>query len=113
MTKGIQTPRFGVAILAAGASSRMGQPKMLLPWGKTTVIGHLIAQWQKAGAGQIAIVNAAGDQALTRELERLAFPPENRICNPAPELGMFSSIQCAARWSGWAQGLSHWAIALG
>ncbi len=108
-----QTSRLGVAILAAGASSRMGEPKMLLPWGKTTVIGHLIAQWQNVGAGQIAIVTAAGDQALAKELERLAFPSENRICNPAPEHGMFSSIQCAARWSGWTPELSHWVIALG
>jgi len=108
-----QTLKFGVVILAAGASSRMGQPKMLLPWGKTTVIGHLIAQWEKVGASQIAIVNVAGDQALTRELERLAFPPQDRICNPAPEQGMFSSIQCAARWPGWGTGLSHWAVALG
>ncbi len=74
----------------------MGQPKLLLPWGKTTVIGHLIAQWQKAGASQIAIVTAVGDQALAKELDRLALPPEDRLCNPAPELGMFSSIQCAA-----------------
>ena len=29
-------------ILAAGRSRRMGQPKMLLPWGETTVLGHVI-----------------------------------------------------------------------
>src|SRR4030067_719174 len=29
-------------ILAAGESKRMGQPKMLLPWGHTTVLGHVI-----------------------------------------------------------------------
>ena len=26
---------------------------------------------------------------------------------------MFSSIQCAARWSGWKYNLTHWAIVLG
>ena len=33
---------LGVIILGAGASSRMGRPKLLLPWGDTSVIGHLI-----------------------------------------------------------------------
>src|SRR6267143_6254739 len=104
---------FGVIILAAGASSRMGKPKLLLPWGKTSVIGHLIGQWRELGAEQIAVVTAAGDHALGEELDRLAFPTAARIENPAPELGMFSSIQCAARRPGWKMSLTHWALALG
>src|SRR5712671_1272781 len=104
---------LGVVILAAGASARMGRPKMLLPWGKTSILGHLIQQWQQVRPQQIAVVTAAGSGAIERELERLNFPAENRICNSAPQLGMFSSIQCAARWDGWAGSVSHWAIALG
>ena len=38
-------------ILGAGASSRMGQPKLLLPWGATSVLGHQISTWQVLGAG--------------------------------------------------------------
>jgi len=34
----------GVVILAAGRSARMGRPKLLLPWGGTSVLGHLLAQ---------------------------------------------------------------------
>ena len=56
---------FGVVILAAGASSRMGKPKLLLPWGGTSVLGHLIGQWKVLRAGQIAAVFAAGDQAVS------------------------------------------------
>src|SRR5438876_6106565 len=104
---------FGVIILAAGASSRMGQPKMLLPWGKSSVLGHLIMQWRNAGAEQIAVVLGAKNQELQRELDRLGCPAENRIINPAPELGMFSSIQCAARWPEWAERLTHFVISLG
>src|SRR5437660_1384898 len=104
---------FGVTLLAAGASSRMGQPKMLLPWGKTTVLGHLIAQWQTAGAEQMAVVVAEGDQRIERELARLAFSEENCVRNPLPNRGMFSSIQCAARWAGWKPNLTHFAIVLG
>jgi len=100
-------------VLAAGASSRMGKPKMLLPWGDTTILGHLISIWEELGAGQIAVVWAEGDGALKAELDRLGFPPENRITNPKPKRGMFSSIQCAAQWKGWREGLTHWAIVLG
>ncbi len=55
---------LGVVILGAGASSRMGQCKLLLPWGNTSVIGHLIRQWQSLTAHQIAVVLAAGDEVL-------------------------------------------------
>ena len=105
--------RFGVVILGAGASSRMGQPKLLLPWGTTTVIGHLLAQWKRLDAEQAGVVCAADHQAMHTELNHLNFPQENRIPNPDPMRGMFSSIQCAARWPGWRAGLSHWAVALG
>ena len=104
---------FGVLILAAGASSRMGKPKLLLPWGGTSVLGHLIAQWKDLRAGQIAAVTATGDRAITAELDRVNFPAVNRVVNPAPERGMFNSIQCAARWSGWNAVLTHWVIVLG
>jgi len=104
---------LGVVILGAGASSRMGQCKLLLPWGGTSVIGHLIRQWQSVAADQIAVVLAAGDAKLHAELDRLGLPRRDRIENPAPERGMFSSIRCAADWNGWKAGLTHWAIVLG
>lgn len=103
----------GVVILAAGRSTRMGRPKLLLPWGRTSVLGHLIAQWTALGAKQIAIVCAPADLALRLELDRLGFPAQHRIINPAPERGMFSSIQSAAQWPGWQANLTHQAIVLG
>jgi molybdenum cofactor cytidylyltransferase len=105
--------RFAVVILAAGASSRMGRPKMLLPWSETTVLGHLVSQWQKTDAGQITVVCAANDEGINKELDRIGFAGEHRIVNPDPSRGMFSSIQAAARWPGWNTTLTHWAIALG
>ena len=104
---------FGVAILAAGASSRMGQPKMLLPWGETTVLGRLLQQWQAIPAAQVAVVCAAGDLAIVSELDRLGLPPDARIINSDPSRGMFSSIQAAAQWPVWNRALGHIAIALG
>jgi molybdenum cofactor cytidylyltransferase len=109
---------FGVVILAAGRSTRMGRPKLLLPWGCTSIIGHLIGVWQGLGAQQIAVILAVDDSNLASELDRLeaqSVPPGRltRIANPAPDRGMFSSIQCAAKWPGWHNRLTHWAIALG
>jgi len=106
-------PALGVIILGAGASSRMRRPKLLLPWGATTVVGHIIDQWRNLGAAQLAIVHRPDDRALDVELERLGFPRPARIKNPQPELGMFSSILCAANWDGWEDGLATWAIVLG
>ena len=106
-------PQLGVVILGAGASARMGQPKLLLPWRGTTVIGQLLAQWRELGAGQIAVVLRANDAALASELDRLDFPKTERIENPQPERGMFVSIICAANWNGWRQEISNWAIVLG
>jgi molybdenum cofactor cytidylyltransferase len=105
--------KLGVVILAAGASSRMGRPKLLLPWGGITVIGHLLRQWQTLGATQIVVVCAAANTELADELDRLGFPSANRVFNPQPERGMFSSIQCAASWSGWQPNVTHWVITLG
>ena len=104
---------LGVVILAAGRSARMGQPKLLLPWDDTTVIGHLIRQWQTLRAQCITAVCAPGDHVMRHELERLVFPAEHVIENPTPERGMFSSIQCASRWPEWPGDLTHWAIVLG
>jgi molybdenum cofactor cytidylyltransferase len=104
---------FAAVILGAGSSSRMGKPKLLLPWGSTSVLGHLWQSWKESGASQVAVVCAANAADVHAELDRLGFPRENRIFNPEPQRGMFSSIQCAAAWSGWKRELTQWAITLG
>jgi molybdenum cofactor cytidylyltransferase len=105
--------RLGVIILAAGASVRMGRPKLLLPWKSTTVLSHLLSQWTSLGPEQIAVVVDTRNAALDAELDRIGWPAAPRILNPAPERGMFSSVRCAAQWTGWKPALTHWAICLG
>jgi molybdenum cofactor cytidylyltransferase len=102
--------RLGVVILAAGASRRMGRPKLLLPWGDGTILAHLLGQWPEADA--IAVV-CAGSSAVTDELDRLGFSQEGRILNPDPERGMFSSIEEAARWKAWPTSMTHVVLSLG
>jgi len=104
---------FAVVILAAGASKRMGRPKMLLPWGQRTVVEHLVDTWTGLGARQIVVIVDAKDEALRQELRRIQFPPDQVISNPEPDRGMFSSVRCAAQWRDWFPALTHWIIALG
>lgn len=77
------------------------------------MIGHIVKRWGELGAGQIAVVHAGGDAALEAELERVGVQASERIVNPQPERGMFSSIQCAARWPGWRAEIMTWVLVLG
>jgi molybdenum cofactor cytidylyltransferase len=91
----------------------MGRPKLLLPWGETSVLGHLIHQWRAIGADQIKIVHASSDSVIPAELDRLGVPTGDRVQNPHAERGMLSSIVCGAQLIHWKASLTHWAIVLG
>lgn len=91
----------------------MGRPKLVLPWGQTTVLGHLIASWQALESRQVTVVFDPSHLHLTQELDRLEFPMSERIPNPNPDRGMFSSIRCASAWPGWDAALTHFVVALG
>src|SRR2546430_16245310 len=86
---------FGVVILGAGASSRMGKPKLLLPWGKTSGLGHLIAQWQALNANQIAVVHAAGVQAIPAALDHREFLVANPLADLQADAGLVWPGHCA------------------
>ncbi len=47
---------ISAVILAAGKSIRMGQQKMLMPWGNTTVLGKVIETLQAAEVKNITLV---------------------------------------------------------
>ncbi len=49
---------IAILILAAGASKRMGQPKQLLPWKESTLLGNAIAQ-AKAVSNEVLVVLGA------------------------------------------------------
>jgi molybdenum cofactor cytidylyltransferase len=63
---------IAAVILAAGASRRMGRPKLTLPWGGgETIIEHVVGVYRRAGAEPIVIVSAANDPGMTEALARL------------------------------------------
>jgi molybdenum cofactor cytidylyltransferase len=81
-------------LLAAGESSRMGKPKLLLPFRGTTVIGALVEAVLGAGLRPI-IVSRPGDGTLAAALS--GFRGIRFAVNPEPGRGMLSSFQAGAR----------------
>lgn len=51
---------------AAGASRRMGRPKLLLPWRGATVIDRVLDIWLASRVSRVAVVVRPGDEALER-----------------------------------------------
>jgi molybdenum cofactor cytidylyltransferase len=81
-------------ILAAGESKRMGRPKMLLPWGGTTVIQTVISAFQASGINDILVITGgASDQ-----VEPLISDSVPTVFNENYKQGeMLSSIQAGLR----------------
>lgn len=86
-------------ILAAGMSSRMGSPKMLLPWGDTSIIEHVISVFSEAGIDDILVVTGGShEQVEAIILESRKRYPVRGVYNENYERGdMLSSIQCGLR----------------
>jgi molybdenum cofactor cytidylyltransferase len=82
-------------ILAAGQSKRMGQPKMLLPWGTSTVIEHVITTFLNAGIEDVIVVTGGTQEQVE---EAISHYPVRTVHNNEYATGeMLSSIQCALR----------------
>jgi molybdenum cofactor cytidylyltransferase len=76
-------------ILAGGSSSRMGQPKALLPLGTLTMVEH-VANKMADFCDQILIVTGAHHDQMLSKLPHLE---RQLVFNESYELGMFSSLR--------------------
>ena len=78
-------------ILAAGQSKRMGQPKMLLPWGNTTVLGQVLQTLKQANIPDMLVVTGAA----RIDIEKICAAYETLVAhNPDYANGeMLSSLQ--------------------
>jgi molybdenum cofactor cytidylyltransferase len=63
---------LGAIVLAAGLSTRMGKPKMLLPWGEKTVLEAVIEALFQAGITNPLVVVGAESEKITRRLKNYA-----------------------------------------
>jgi molybdenum cofactor cytidylyltransferase len=77
-------------ILAAGQSERMGRPKMLLPFGRETLIEKIVAGVMKSRVDGIVVVLGARRGEIERRLQGYPVKP---VFNPNFEKGMLSSVQ--------------------
>ena len=57
-------------IPAAGHSRRMGQPKLLMPWGEMTMIEHVFETWNASRIQRAIVVVRPDDEALTAVCQR-------------------------------------------
>ena len=87
------SPSFAGVILAAGASTRMGRDKALLPWHSGTFLSAAIRALQ--ASTELVIVVAGANAANLEPIvdAEAAF----MVRNPNPEIGQFSSLQCGLR----------------
>ncbi|TVZ59493.1 molybdenum cofactor cytidylyltransferase [Flavobacteriaceae bacterium MAR_2010_105] len=61
--------KIAILILAAGGSSRMGQPKQLLKWGKNSLLGHTIENVLKTNTHEIIVVLGANFNSVKQEIK--------------------------------------------
>lgn len=81
--------RIAQLILAAGGSKRMGLPKQLLSFNKTTLIEHAISESLKTTVVHVYVVLGANYDLIQKQI---ASYPVTILRNSNWELGMGSSI---------------------
>lgn len=82
-----------ILLLAAGSSSRMGQPKQLLPWGDQTLIAHQIQTLLKTG-NPVHVVIGSNSNLILPVIEKY---PIIVFINTDWGSGMGSSISLGIR----------------
>jgi len=83
--------RIGAVILAAGGSSRFGQPKQLIPFQGKSLVRRIIDAACEAGCSPVIVVIRSEDEELHRELEGAGVVT---VENQEWQRGIGSSIRC-------------------
>ena len=76
-------------VLAAGASSRMGRPKALLPAGDRSFVGRILGALRLGGAGTAVVVVRPGQQAV---IDEVVAAGGRAVVNPRADDGQLSSL---------------------
>ena len=87
--------QIAVIVLAAGDSSRMQQPKQVLPWGDSTLLGHAIDVAMKSKANEVYVVLGANVRTIQEQIDLSHI---KYIINKDWKKGLGSSIACAVRY---------------
>jgi molybdenum cofactor cytidylyltransferase len=76
-------------LLAAGESNRMGQPKQLMPFGQSTILGKTIDNLLNSAASETIVVLGYRDEEIRKTI---AGKPVKIAINPDYQQGMSTSI---------------------
>ena len=87
--------KIAVLILAAGSSSRMGQPKQLLEWGNGTLLDHSIQTVLTLKSEEVIVVLGANYDRIEKGIRHL---PITVLNNREWGLGLGKSIACGANY---------------
>ena len=82
--------RIAALVLAAGGSRRLGRPKQLEPWGRTTLLGHVLDRVRRFPVDEIWIVLGAD---VDRVLEQVDLNDVGVVENPEWKEGIASSLR--------------------
>lgn len=85
---------YGLVLLAAGASARLGKPKQLLPFKGNTLLGHGLRVAIESGVKPIVLVLGANAALLAAQVETAGV---EIVINADWKEGMASSIRCGLR----------------
>lgn len=80
----------GAIVLAAGAGSRMGRQKMLLPFSGRAVVAHVVEQLKQGGIVEGTVVTGADADDVARAVADCGFTIAR---NPDYTRGMLSSVR--------------------
>src|SRR5688572_17538412 len=86
--------KVSAVVLAAGESTRMGQNKLLMPWGDTTVLGHVVKTLYEGGIGDTVVVTGHDAEAVRESVQDL---PCRTFLNLRSSEGMGRSIAAGVK----------------
>lgn len=81
-------------VLAAGLSTRMGEPKALLDWGGEPLLSYQVHQLKEAGCDEVIVVLGYRSDEIQRAIRRL---PCRIMLNARYQLGRAWSLRLGAR----------------
>ena len=81
-------------LLAAGLSTRMGEPKQLLPFGDSTIIETMIDNMLGSKLDEVIVVIG---HELEKVHEKIRHKPIKVVFNPNYQEGMLTSAQCGVQ----------------
>lgn len=88
------TPKISGIILAAGLSTRMGEPKQLLAFGGSTIIETVIDNLLGSKLDEVVVVTGHEAEKIKG---RIQHKPVKIVFNPEYQGGMLTSAQCGVR----------------